>query len=86
MPKLLVNQSGRRKIPPCGWLIEYRAPHSPIQKLIDSERRRHGLSGRDLAKKIGVSQSTLWIWLHNVVGYPHPKAFKRFIFSASAVR
>ena len=23
-----------------------------------------------------MSQSTLWIWLHNVVGYPHPKAFK----------
>jgi transcriptional regulator with XRE-family HTH domain len=44
--------------------------------LIDSERRRHGFSGRDLAGKIGVSQSTLWIWLHNVVGYPHPKAFR----------
>jgi len=76
MPRLIVNRSGRRKIPACGRLIEYQAPHSPFQKLIDSERMRHGFSGRDLAKKIGVSQSTLWIWLHNVVGYPHPKAFK----------
>jgi transcriptional regulator with XRE-family HTH domain len=76
MPRLIVQRSGRRKIPPCGRLIEYQAPHSPFQKLIDSQRKRHGFSGRDLAKKIGVSQSTLWIWLHNVNGYPHPKAFK----------
>jgi transcriptional regulator with XRE-family HTH domain len=41
-----------------------------------SQRKRHGFSGRHLAKKIAVSQSTLWIWLHNVNGYPHPKAFK----------
>src|SRR5206468_11572607 len=77
MPRLIVQRSGqRRKIPPCGRLIEYREPHSPLQKLIDSQRRRYGFSGRDLAAKIGVSQSTLWIWLHNVNGYPHPKAFK----------
>jgi transcriptional regulator with XRE-family HTH domain len=76
MPRLIVNRPRRRKVPPCGRLIEYQAPHSPFQKLIDSQRKLHGLSGRDLAAKIGVSQSTLWIWLHNVVGYPHPKAFK----------
>lgn len=76
MPRLIVNRLGRRKVPPCGRLIEYRAPHSPFQKLIDSQRKRYGFSGRDLAKKIGVSQSTLWIWLHNVNGHPHPKAFK----------
>jgi transcriptional regulator with XRE-family HTH domain len=76
MPRLIVNRPRRRKVPPCGRLIEYQAPHSPFQKLIDSQRKLHGLSGRDLADKIGVSQSTLWIWLHNVVGYPHPKAFK----------
>jgi hypothetical protein len=23
-----------------------------------------------------VSQSTLWIWLHNTNGFPHPKSFK----------
>jgi len=76
MPRLIVNRPRRRKVPPCGRLIEYQAPHSPFQKLIDSQRKLHGFSGRDLAAKIGVSQSTLWIWLHNVVGYPHPKAFK----------
>ena len=77
MPRLIVQRSGgRRKVPPCGRLIEYREPHSPFQKLIDSQRRRYGFSGRDLAERIGVSQSTLWIWLHNVNGYPHPKSFK----------
>jgi transcriptional regulator with XRE-family HTH domain len=65
-----------RNIPPCGRLIEYREPHSPFQKLIDERRKRFGLSGRDLAERIGVSQSTVWIWLHNLNGYPHPKSFK----------
>jgi transcriptional regulator with XRE-family HTH domain len=45
--------------------------------LIDSQRRRYGLSGRDLAAKLSVAQSTLWIWLHNLNGFPHPKAFKQ---------
>ena len=76
MPRLIVNRSGRRKIPPCGRLIEYREAHSPFQKLIDSQRKRYSFSGRGLADRIGVSQSTLWIWLHNVNGYPHPKSFK----------
>src|SRR5437016_6925617 len=75
MPRLIVNRPRRRKVPPCGRLIEYVAPHSPFQKLIDSQRRLHGLSGRDLAKKLGVPQSTLWIWLHNTNGFPHPKSF-----------
>jgi transcriptional regulator with XRE-family HTH domain len=65
-----------RNIPPCGRLIEYREPHSPFQKLIDARREQFGLSGRDLAERIGVSQSTVWIWLHNLNGYPHPKSFK----------
>jgi transcriptional regulator with XRE-family HTH domain len=57
-------------------LINYLAPHSPFQKLIDSARTRLRISGRELARRIGVSQSTLWIWLHNENGFPHPKAFK----------
>ena len=69
--RLIVQRRGRRKIPPCGRLIEYKEPHSPFQKLVDSQRRRYGLSGRELAEKIDVSQSTLWIWLHNVNGFPH---------------
>jgi transcriptional regulator with XRE-family HTH domain len=75
MPRLIIQRSGRRKIPPCGRLIEYKEPHSPFQKLIDSQRRRYGFSGRDLAERIGVSQSTLWIWLHSLNGFPHPKSF-----------
>ena len=63
-------------IPPRGRLIEYGEAHSPFQKLIDSQRKHCGLSGRELAERIGVSQSTLWIWLHNLYGYPHPKSFK----------
>lgn len=66
----------QRKVPPCGRLIEYREPHSPFQKLIDGRRKRFGLSCRDLSEQIGVPQSSLWIWLHNLNGFPHPKSFK----------
>lgn len=76
MPRLLVQRRGRRKVPPCGRLIEYRPPHSPFQKLIDSQRKRYGLSGRELADRIRVPQSTLWIWLHSLNGFPHPKSCK----------
>jgi len=51
-------------------------PHSPFQKLVESRRLLMDLSGRALAKLLGISQSTLWIWMHNENGYPHPKAFK----------
>jgi transcriptional regulator with XRE-family HTH domain len=84
MPTLITQRSKRQKrpVPPCGRLIEYREPHSPFQKLVDDARRAQRLSGRELAAMIVVngkplSQSTLWIWLHNVNGYPHPKAFTR---------
>ncbi|HZR05990.1 MAG TPA: helix-turn-helix domain-containing protein [Candidatus Udaeobacter sp.] len=76
MPKLIVDRVRKHKRPPCGRLIQYREAHSPFQKLIDSQRKRLGLSGRRLAARIGVSQSTLFIWLHNLNGFPHPKAFK----------
>lgn len=81
MPRLLSQRRpGRRKMPPCGRVINYRAPHSPFQKLIDSARVKRRLSGRELAnlikiKGVPLSQSTLWIWLHNENGYPHPKSF-----------
>lgn len=82
MPKLISQRpKGRRTVPPCGRLIEYVPPTSPFQKLIDSERQKQRLTGRELAGKIVVngkplSQSTLWIWLHNTNGYPHPRSFK----------
>jgi transcriptional regulator with XRE-family HTH domain len=62
-------------IPPDDGPIEYREAHSPFQTLIDSQRKRYSLSERELAEKIGVSQSTLWIWLHNPNGFPDPKSF-----------
>jgi len=76
MPRLITQRKRRRRVPPCGRLIHYCTPHSPFQKLIDSARHRLRISVRGLARKIDVSQSTLWIWLHNENGFPHPKAFK----------
>ena len=76
MPRLITQRKTLRRVPPCGRLIHYRAPHSPFQKLIDSARHRLRFSVRDLARRIQVSQSTLWIWLHSENGFPHPKAFR----------
>ena len=76
MPRLITQRKSRRRVPPCGRLIHYRVPHSPFQKLIDSARHRFRISVRDLARRIQVSQSTLWIWLHSENGFPHPKAFR----------
>jgi len=89
MPKLLTDRpKARRKLPPCGRIIKYLEPHSPFQRLIDDRRRELAakdpdLSVRGLARRLSaalapqnVSQSTLWIWLHNENGYPHPKSFK----------
>lgn len=76
VPRLITQRKKRRAVPPCGRLINYVAPHSPFQKLIDSSRIRLRISVRELARRIGVSQSTLWIWLHSENGFPHPKAFK----------
>jgi len=76
VPRLLTQRKKHRPVPQCGRLIHYRNPHSPFQKLIDSARQRLRISVRELARRIHVSQSTLWIWLHNENGFPHPKAFK----------
>ena len=76
MPRLIGQRKTARRVPPCGRLIPYFHPHSPFQKLIDTARHRRRLSVRELARRIRVSQSTLWIWLHNENGFPHPKAFK----------
>ncbi|HEX4639145.1 MAG TPA: hypothetical protein VH170_06645 [Chthoniobacterales bacterium] len=75
MPRLMTQRKRARRVPPCGRLIPYFHPHSPFQKLIDTARRRRRISVRELARRIQVSQSTMWIWLHNKNGFPHPKAF-----------
>jgi transcriptional regulator with XRE-family HTH domain len=78
MPRLITQRpNGRkRKAPPCGRIINYVEPRSPFQKLVDHRRRELALSIRGLAKLIGISQSSLWIWLHSENGFPHPKSFK----------
>lgn len=94
MPKLISQRRpGRRKVPPCGRLMESFDPHSPFQKLVDAARKKQRLSGRELANKIivdgePVAQSTLWIWLHNRNGHPHPKSFdeRHLIQLARAIR
>jgi transcriptional regulator with XRE-family HTH domain len=77
MPKLLINQKpgpckksakGRR-------VINYTIPHSPFQKLLETARAKSRLSTRELAARIGTSQSTYWIWTHSPNGFPSPKAF-----------
>src|SRR5436309_14638730 len=76
MPRLIGQRKTARRVPPCGRLIPYFHPHSPFQKLIDTARHRRRLSVRELARRIRVSQSTLWIWLHNENEFSHSKAFK----------
>lgn len=83
MPRLIVQRHGRplRKIPPCGRRIEYVEPRSPFQKLVNAAMHKQRMSGRSLALMVTdaagnpTSQSTLWIWLHNTNGFPHPKSF-----------
>lgn len=76
MPKLLTRKKTRKPVPPCGRVIEYHAPHSPFQKLIDGRRAELGLSYADLAAPLDANRATVWIWLHNANGFPHPKSFK----------
>lgn len=82
MPILLSQRSVKapRKTPPCGRVVKHVAPHSPFQKLIDGRRAELGHSTRELAKllskHIKTPQSSLFTWLHNENGFPHPKAFK----------
>ncbi len=90
MPILLSQRpaKAKRKVPPCGRLITHVAPHSPFQKLIAGRQARKGLSIRGLARLISqdikTNSSTLYAWLHNENGFPHPKAFKELHIVALA--
>ncbi|HZR05994.1 MAG TPA: helix-turn-helix transcriptional regulator [Candidatus Udaeobacter sp.] len=64
-------------MPPTVNTIEYIGPHSPFQKLIEFHRKSCGFSLAQLAKKIGVPHVRLYIWMHNIHGIPHMKAFDR---------
>lgn len=80
MPRLL-TQPARRKTS-AKRRIEYQAPSSPFQKLIDGQRLKLGLSFADISEQVSeisrtkVHRATFWIWLHTRNGFPHPKSFK----------
>lgn len=78
MPRLLINKkvsakSARPK------KATFTNPHSPFQKLIEAARVQKRLSYAQLAGKmsdraISVHPGTLWIWIHNLNGHPHPRS------------
>ena len=74
MPKLITTKS-KKPLPACGRRIEYVAPTSPWQKLVDAARIKLGLSFEDIATAIDGNKGSVWIWFHNKNGYPHPKSF-----------
>ena len=65
--------------------IEYREPHSAFQKLIDSARKRCGLSECELAEKVGVPPATLWIWLHNIKAFNGVLNIAKSLYCAAKV-
>jgi hypothetical protein len=92
MPRLISRRKKPNPVPPCGRRIVYVAPHSPFQKLVESRRATLGLSVRDLAAKVSdltphepeLNAGSLWIWLRNQNGYPHPKSCTRTRLTALA--
>lgn len=80
MPNLLTERTQKkRKVPPCGRIIEFLPPHSPFQLLIDGARLAKGYSERELARIVaadGVHMpvSTLYLWLHSKSGIPSKKS------------
>lgn len=82
-------------MPPCGRRIVYVSPHSPFQKLVESRRQELGLSVRDVANAVTgitgkpeLNPGSLWIWLRNQNGFPHPKSAtrKRLVAMARVLR
>lgn len=78
MPRLLINKK-ISKSPVRTRKVTFSNPHSPFQKLVESARVQKRLSYAQLAEKLGDSESsvhpgTLWIWLHNRNGHPHPRS------------
>lgn len=82
MPSLITKRKKPNPVPPCGRRIVYVNPHSPFQKLVESKRLKLGKSIRELAEEISeatprestLNPGSLWIWLRNTNGYPHPKS------------
>lgn len=78
MPRLLINRKVSHKRDKAT-KATFTNPHSPFQKLVESARVEKRLSYAQLSTemaKLGsnVHPGTLWIWLHNLNGHPHPRS------------
>lgn len=78
MPRLLINKkvSQKRDKPAKATFTD---PHSPFQKVVDAARIEKRLSYAQLSTKMAeagsnVHPGSLWIWLHNQNGHPHPRS------------
>ena len=78
MPRLLINKkvSQKRDKPA---KATFTNPHSPFQKIVESARVEKRLSYAQLATEMAktgsnVHPGTLWIWIHNLNGYPAPRS------------
>lgn len=82
MPRLIHKRKKPNPVPRCGRRMVYVSPHSPFQKLVESERRKWGLSIKEVADRVSdltprepaLNPGSFWIWLRNVNGFPHPKS------------
>ncbi len=74
MPQLLPSRK-----PASARKATFLPPHSPFQKLVDGKRVEKRFSYAQLAEKVSdgklsLHPGTLWIWLHNQNGHPHPRS------------
>lgn len=82
MPRLISEHRKPNALPSYGRRIVYVRPHSPFQKLVESHRLGRGMSVRDVAEAVSritspfprLNPGSLWIWLRNQNGFPHPKS------------
>lgn len=78
MPRLLINKKvSRKRDKPTKATFEN--PHSPFQKIVEAARVEKRLSYAQLSEKMAlegcnVHPGSLWIWLHNKNGHPHPRS------------
>jgi transcriptional regulator with XRE-family HTH domain len=64
------HHSARKKKPE-----RYNHPSSPFQILIFNAIKKCGQSQRKISEDLGVSQGTVWEWLHNANGHPGKRSW-----------
>ena len=55
--------------------MRYNNPSSPFQILVFNAIKKSGRSQRWISRELGVSQGTVWEWLHNQNGYPSKRSW-----------